>query len=150
MFTIKIAGEDELSAKLSIASKAVGELTEEFLEVGKQMTDFFSTEPFLSQGGVYGERWAALADSTKKQKERKYPGRGVLVASGDMQNSFKYSATPVSVTIMNSSKLFAFHQLGTTKMPQRVMMLLDDTRQKKVISIVEEMLTPKLEVVFNG
>ena len=75
--------------------------------------------------------------------------RGVLIASGTMMNSFMAVPTPMSVTLMNTSRLFPYHQLGTTKMPQRVMMKLDEARQQMVIDLVDTRVGELIAEAFN-
>jgi phage gpG-like protein len=150
MISIKIEGQDQLTNKLNNALNSLDDLKDIFSDVGTKMVDFFSTEPFLSQGGIYGQRWDKLTPAYLKQKEKKWGGgKGVLVASGEMQNSFVSKPTSMSVVLMNTSHVFVFHQLGTEKMPQRVMMLLDDTRAEMVLDTVAKLLQPKIESAFE-
>ena len=71
----------------------------------------------------YGEKWADLAPSTKRQK-RKRGGYQILRDSGDMQNSFHVQATRNTIIIAAGVTYAQYHQFGTKKMPRR--MLLPD------------------------
>ena len=133
---IKIEGLPQLQTRLQRVVDSMGSLQPTFRKVGEVMTKFYSTQPFLSQGGVYGEHWAPLSAKYEVKKERAYPGRGILVASGKMMDSFKAEATNHSVTITNTSELFAYHQMGTSKMPQRVSMMLDEQRRQLAMKTI--------------
>jgi phage gpG-like protein len=147
---VKVVGLPELEARLNRTIAAIGSMMPEFTSVGKILTEFYATTPFLSQGNIYGEQWEPLSPAYKAWKEKKYPGKGLLVASGNMMNSFKSAPTPVSVTISNDSSVFKYHQLGTEKMPQRVMMLLEDEQRQLVINTIEDGLKARIDMAWGN
>jgi hypothetical protein len=44
-------------------------------------------EQFETEGEFAGQHWAALSESYAEQKARKYPGKGILVAEGDLRQA---------------------------------------------------------------
>lgn len=140
---LHIEGAPQLQARLQKVVERIGSLQPTFTKVGETMIKFYSTQPFLSQGGVYGRPWDPLNPKYEAYKERKYPGRGILVASGKMQDSFKAHATSSRVEITNSAEYFAKHQLGKG-VPQRVSMMLDTQRRELAIKTIHADLKLKI------
>lgn len=140
MLNVTVLGAPELTARFNRVLARLENLEPEFRQIGEHLTQFFSTAPFLSRGGVYGSPWADLSPAYKLRKERLFPGKGTLVASGKMMDSFKANVEPFRVTIVNDSHVFEYHQMGTDKMPQRVMMQLDQSRVTNVLGIAKKSL----------
>lgn len=145
---IKIVGLPELEARLNRVIAAIGSLLPEFTEVGKILTEYYGTAPFFSEGNVYGEQWKPLQPAYAAWKERKYPGKGILVRSGTMMGNFRSRPTPMSVTIDNPTSYFAKHQLGKG-VPQRVMMQLEETQKKMVIDSISESLKVRIDAAWG-
>ena len=72
--------------------------------------------------------WARLADSTKMKKAALGQSSKILVASGAMKrtaiDSSKYKVSRNSLTAKPGPRYWKYHQTGTPKMPQRVIMML--------------------------
>ncbi len=115
-----------------------------FNEVGGSLKKFYGTMPFTSQGGVYKKRWARLDTTYASRKAKKFPGKNILVASGRMSRGFQFQSSSKQVTITNKDPNFKFHQLGTSKMPQRVMMLIDKQRKEAIAKTMGESLQKKV------
>src|ERR1035437_6732309 len=98
--TITVSGTERVINKL----KKLGTLNfePEFTKIGQYLKQYYSGEAFLSQGGVYGERWEPLKDGTRAYKAKHYTGRGILERTGKMRNSFSYEASNNSVKVSNS------------------------------------------------
>lgn len=110
---VKVTGLDNAQARLTKLGASFHDFTATLTGLGEKMIMFFSQNVFLSQGGALGERWAPLADSTEAQKNKKWPGRGMLVRTGTMQDSFYSDVTPDTLFISNRASYFPFQQLGT-------------------------------------
>lgn len=134
---IEVQGDKEMIAKLKGYTRKLNDLRPATTAIGKHMTIFYATQPFLSQGGVFGERWDPLNPQYRKWKSKKYPGKGILVREGTMQKSFVYDADKDSVRITNTADHFRHHQLGEG-VPQRVMMKLDKARRRTAADILRE------------
>lgn len=79
-------------------------------------------EQFRSEGAWGGSRWRPLTDSYAAWKARRYPGRGILVATGGLRRasegaSMRATASHVAFTI--NHPVAPFHQFGTSRMTDR-------------------------------
>lgn len=69
--------------------------------------------------------WAPLAPGTIEDRIRKGYGRGpILVRTGDLKRGFGVDTGPAFFRISNGMRYFKFHQYGTKKAPQRIMVQL--------------------------
>jgi len=137
-FTISIQGLNEAEALVGKVKKAVSELDSWLTDVGGYLKDFFENSVFESEGSVYGNVWSSLSPSYMAEKSVLYPGRGILEASGNMRHSFEAMSGSDFLTITNTSPLALYHQTGTYKMPQRIIMQLDDTRISKIVDMLKD------------
>lgn len=79
-------------------------------------------EQFQTEGAWGGQKWASLSPDYAAAKAVLYPGRGILIAEGDMRraaSSPSRTATPSSLTLEISDPKIEFHQDGTPNMPAR-------------------------------
>ncbi len=74
------------------------------------------------------DRWAPLSPKYKAWKENHYPGRPILVLTGEMKAGFQYEATELTLKIRNVKWYWKVHQTGygPNNLPARVMLLLQD------------------------
>lgn len=153
MFKVQVTGKGakEISAKLTKLGESLEDFTESMPDIGRELTEYFSGPAFLSQGGVFGQRWPSLSPAYQTYKIRHYRtfSNQILVRSSgqeSMQNSFTYSATRDSVTIGNSSDHFKYHQsaLPRKKIPRRQMIGVNDEVSAKVNRIIEDDIKRKL------
>lgn len=105
-------------------------------------------EQFASGGRGFGTPWPYLKPRTiiKKVKEGFPPIP--LVRTGKMRGNFKYQVRTTSLasktpgfiptgllTIFNPTPYFKYHQTGTSKIPQRVMLRFDEVRKSLALSM---------------
>lgn len=134
--TVEIVGAKEVVARLLRAEGKISQLQPAMSKIGTYLTGFFSGQVFASRGRVIGEPWRPLSNAYAAQKARRYSGRPPLVRTGLMQRSFKARTGVMSVRLFNTAGHFGYHQLGTRKMPARVMMKVDAKRQRDIGEIV--------------
>lgn len=80
-------------------------------------------ETFKVRGRNIGQPWERLKLATVKQKIRMGRNIDILQRSGKMRKSFRVSkVTKNELEIENTIKYFKYHQIGTSKMPQRQML----------------------------
>ncbi len=80
------------------------------------------SEQFSTEGAWGGDPWAPLAPSTVAFKQKHFPGRGILYASGDLRRAAsrpKRTATPRTLTLSIEDDKAGYHQEGTSRMPAR-------------------------------
>lgn len=135
--TITVTGDKEAMARLRKIGSGVVNLQTSMDKIGSYLTGFFSGEVFASRGGVIGESWPRLSAKYAAYKARTFPGRPPLIRRGVMQRSFKAKTGRASARIYNSAGHFGFHQEGTRRLPARVMMKVDQAREKRIIDIIQ-------------
>ena len=121
--TLEALGEERIRTFLSGVGLDLRNLRGAMNEVGRGAVKTFSGPVFTSRGQFIGESWPRLSDDYAARKAKKYPGRPVLVRTGEMQGGFKYESTGMSVTIYNPVPHFEYHQSTDprTKIPRRAM-----------------------------
>jgi len=119
--TINVTGLDRVNERLSALGASLHDFSGALAILGRQLILFYSDSVINSQGTALGSRWAPLAQSTKDYKSVHWPGRGPLVRTGAMQQSFYAENTADTLFVSNRAPYFGYHQLGTRKMPQRQM-----------------------------
>lgn len=79
---------------------------------------------FDSQGATMSGGWSALSPKYGAWKAKHYPGRGILVRSGDLRESLASNLgvrefTRKSMTVGTQIPYASYHQNGTRTMPAR-------------------------------
>lgn len=95
--------------------------------VWEQLADRFvalQARNFDSQGAEMDNGWSALSPTYGKWKARNYPGKGILVRSGDLRESLAGKLgirefNRHSMTVGTAIPYAAYHQYGTRNMPAR-------------------------------
>ena len=109
-------------------------------KVKNYLLNFFSKDVFDSQGSVFGSRWAQLTPSTLREKAQSYPGRGILERTGALRSGFKAMSSTNFLKIYNPVSYAKFHQTGTSRMPPRIIMELDNKQVGEVAKLIAEEL----------
>jgi hypothetical protein len=136
-FTVDIQGIAGVEAHLDQIKEILSHSKTELEQIGNDLMQFFSEDVFESQGQVYGQAWAALNAKTVTSKLGKYPGRGILEASGKMRHAWDLVATDEYAIIKN----------GTPKMPKRVIAKLDEERTAMIQRKFQEIVRSKLKLI---
>jgi hypothetical protein len=79
-------------------------------------------EQFAAEGAWGGASWAPLTPRYAAWKAKKYPGRSILYATGDLRRAASSPgrfATPSTLTLSIQDPKAGYHQDGTSKMPAR-------------------------------
>jgi phage gpG-like protein len=135
--TVTLSGDKEAMERLRRIGGGVLDLSSPMSSIGRYLTGFFSGEVFASRGGVIGKSWRPLNNQYAARKARTFPGRPPLIRTGVMNRSFKANAGRASVLLLNSDPKFAFHQSGTSRIPARTMMAVDQTRERRIVDIID-------------
>jgi len=134
----EIEGQKQLSRRLQIMAEKVKNWTPAFKEAAMTLKDTFQNDVFASQGGVIDESWSPLKKAYALQKAKKYPGKGILEATGDMRNGFMTLWRPDMAKVWNQVEYFKYHQSNKPRMsnlPRRVMMKLGNRQRVEVVKI---------------
>lgn len=145
---INVTGDREEIAKFHKFKASILDFTEALAEVGKSGKNYYSGEVFGSQGGILGLRWPALSPQYKIWKAKHYPGRGINVRTGKTKESFDFTSSKNELSIFNTNtEVFKFLQLGTSKMPARPMIKVNDGFKEIVKRVIEQDIKEKLNKV---
>jgi phage gpG-like protein len=133
----EIEGEKQLSRKLLLMASRVKDWTPAFEQTAYELKNLFSQDVFATEGAVINEHWAPLSKAYAYQKAKKYPGKGILEATGKMRNGFMTLWRPDMAAVWNEVEYFKYHQSNKprTKLPRRVMMKLDIRQREQVVKI---------------
>ena len=135
----QIEGVTELSRKLEIISQKVTDWTPAFQDTADTLKSIFSGDVFDTEGGAIEETWQQLSTAYAKRKAKKYPGKGILEATGAMKNGFLTIWNGQMAEVWNQATYFKYHQSNAprTKMPRRVMMKLADQQREQIQKIFQ-------------
>jgi phage gpG-like protein len=147
--TIKVKGLDKLKKGLDEFEGGLKDFSGIFRDLGKELIQFYSSKNFSTAGAsLLGKTWKALSPRYRTWKSTHWPGRNILIQTGSMQRSFKDKAGRDSLIISNTSKLFPYHQLGTKKLPQRLMLGLNRQMEQDIKKNINENIGKKLKKSF--
>lgn len=141
--TITLTGSTQLRNKLGRIATGMRNLSGAFTDIGEELSTYYQTQGFLSQGGVFGEDWEPLSRSYAVRKAKRYPGRPPLVATGKMLSGFRYEVGPTFVVIGNRMPYFKYHQstLERHKIPRRASMGVNDPVKRIIHDAIVNDLT---------
>ena len=130
-------------------SPAFEEIANDFKEIEKKQ---FNTE------GQYGSGpWRALKPSYARWKAKYHPGKKILVLSGLMKESLEdenpYTVreiSPLQLRIGTKVRYAVYHQKGTSKMPARPIIKLNQADKTRWTKILHEFIHKEANKAFSG
>jgi hypothetical protein len=146
VISVSIQGDKEVLAKLKRLGSGMYDFSKAMKEIGEQGKKYFSGPVFASEGGALGEPWRDLTRAYEERKAKKWRGRGILVASGTMRDSFYEVHDKMSVLISNDAPQFIYHQSTAPrkKLPRRPMIAANTAFQKIVQVAIRNDIQEKL------
>jgi phage gpG-like protein len=127
--TTEVEGEDELSRAFGLMAAVVTDWRPFWPDIAAV---FYVSESarFASEG--FGA-WPPLSDGYRKWKQKHYPGQKILSLTGALRESLTargagaiYVATAQELNIGTSIHYAKYHQTGTSRMPARPPVDLND------------------------
>ncbi len=142
-----IDGDLQISRVLEALAANIQDWTPAFEQSTAGLIEIFSTEVFDSQGQIIDESWSPLSRAYALQKQKKFGDQPILVATGNMKNSFGATIDPTSLTIFNGASYFKYHQssLPREKIPRRVMMKLTDDMKANVVRAFQQQIMDQMQ-----
>ncbi len=128
--TFNVEGVTEVAAMFDTAGKRAGNMREPMQNISQVMLKTFDIN-FAGHGSLFG-KW---------QRRQKDPGHPLLEDTGAMRHGFKGKIGESYVTLFNTQDYFCFHQSNAarkTKLPRRIMMMIDEERRREVIKILQQ------------
>lgn len=122
-----------------------------FNSVGDYLMDVYSRLMFSTEGAYLGQRWANLSPGYEVQKAKKYPGRGILEASGKLKGGFRKQVGPQSLEIKNVITYAHWHQDGSPggMIKQRPLIGMSDQVEGKIVNFFIDGVTGKIRKAFS-
>lgn len=135
--TFTIEGQTQLSRELLIVASRVKDWTPAFAEAAEYLKDVFSNDVFDTEGAAIDERWDPLSKAYAYQKSKKFPGKGILEATGAMRNGFMTLWRPDMAAVWNKMEYFKYHQSNQARhvLPRRVMIKLANEQREQVVRV---------------
>jgi phage gpG-like protein len=149
-YTIVIRGNAEVREKLRRLGSGIYKLKGAMRDIGQDTAAYYAGRAFEQQGTAFNNKWKPLKQEYAARKAQKYPGHGMLVASGTMKNSFTYAASETQVMIGNETDYFKYHQSTKTprrKMPRRQMMGINEPVKRIVRDAIRKDIRKKMEAI---
>ncbi len=115
-----------------------------------QILRLASAERFRTAGAHGGQRWVPLSPRYAAYKARRWPGRGILVRTGALQDSLTQE-TGQSIVQMHPLELrygtkvpyAVFHQRGGRRLPRREVIHLAESDKLDVMREVQRYLVKR-------
>ena len=98
---------------------------------------------FVTETDPDENRWADLAPSTLAEKRRLGYPDDILTRTGKMRKSVNAIATSKALAIKIQSEYAIYHQEGTSKMPQRKILGMNDKRRERLAKLIRVYLKLK-------
>jgi len=129
----EIEGVKEFNRTLENITTDLKDFSEPLDECADNLLKSFETN-YAAQGGLFGG-WSPLARSTIERKIQKGWSLNILEATGKMRKNFEKEVTKDYARLFNPTSYFKYHQSrgSRTKLPRRVMMMIDKKRKDKII-----------------
>lgn len=140
---ITITGDRKTITQLKQMSDSFKNWKPELQQIGDYLKEFYANEVFETEGAIIGSRWSPLSPNYEFQKRKKYPGRGILEATGDLRKGYKVKARKNTMELTNPTPYGVFHQQGRG-VPKRVLLRLDESRKDDVVKIFKQGLVKKV------
>lgn len=146
-FNIEVKGLREAETAMSKLHDVVKSLEPELQTVGQWLMSFLETDVFESEGGAIDAYWQPLSPNYQRQKSKKYPGRGILEASGKMRYGYQlYTSSDYALVKMADDITYAkYHQEGTDKMPQRKLVAITNQMEMQIAKRFKDSLSKRIK-----
>ena len=152
--TVHVTGLSEQQVRLTKLSASLEDFSTALTSLGAKLLLFFSDTVFNSTGQALDSPWPDLAPATEAEKNKNWPGRGMEVRTGKMQQSFYNDVTPQSLFISNKASYVPYQQLGTStgpgrghNIPARKMLGINDTVIGEIQTTIEADVRAKIDAL---
>lgn len=149
-FTISLDGKD-VAQRIRRLSRELMDAEQSFITIGKNFVQYYGSIPFASRGSIYGSVWPDLMPAYEQLKAEEYPGRPILIRTGELSQNFNFTTDKNSVTVFNPTttpdgkyNLLQAHQEGWGNLPERVVLALNQDRRKVATDILMNDITRKV------
>ena len=148
--TISVDGEQAYARAFDLAAREADDLREPLRDVGAELIGAISRQ-FASEGASeLGTRWQPLSPAYAAWKQANYPGRPMLVRTGEMRSAAvdarrALTITPRRLTYTVDSD-YAIHHHRGEGVPSRRFVVLSEGTQRNI----DRVFASWLDGVFKG
>lgn len=144
---LSVKGDEQLQRSFSRFADGIDDLSEPFREVARDFREVVERKQFDSEGAYGSGGWEPLSPKYAEWKGRNYPGRPIMVLSGDLRESLtgrnKWTIEdiqPLQLRLGTADPIAGYHQEGTSRMPQRRLIDLREDDKSRWMKIIHEYL----------
>lgn len=147
---ITIDGDEVYARAFDLAARQAEDLRDPLSDVGRVLIDAVGRQ-FASEGvAELGSRWQPLSPAYAAWKEANYPGRPILVRTGEMRaaaldRTRALRVTPRRLTYTVDSPYAVFHHRGDGVPSRRFVVLSEGTKRN-----IDRVFAEWLAGVFGG
>lgn len=147
--SISLQGDQSILSKLNQAVTSLKDWSKEFQAVGTYLLQL-NEQIFATEGSIINEQWQALSEPYATEKAHKYPGAGILVATGTMKNAWTINVTPTQFTFYNPTIYAAAQNYGypSRNLPARTFFKIDDIRKQNIHDVIAQTFQERINL--NG
>lgn len=135
---VEVKGDKKAIASLNKMLHEFNDWKQELTASGEFLIAFFTGPVFEFEGGIFGARWQPLSSTYAIRKATKYPGAGILEASGALRAGYKKRVFPNLLELLNDDPKAPYHQDGTRRLPARIIMKVDEPRKLQIVDIFKK------------
>ena len=146
---VTIDGLQKVMQQLDATGEVLKDFKPEMELIGDFLVDFFSNAVFETEGQIIGENWAPLSEQYQEWKTKNYPGRGILERTSKLRQGFEAIPTATYCIIRNAVPYGVFAEFGTSKMPPRVFMKLDQERGVIIRDMIIENMNNRIKEAIS-
>lgn len=117
-----INGDKQMSVELGVVGVKIKDWRAPLTASAGELMKSFQLN-FEAHGELFGG-WAP------RRKEQPWP---ILEKTGTLRGSFYSEITENEAVLGNKTSYFPYHQLGTSKLPKRVLLMMDAARRNFVV-----------------
>jgi len=147
--SVTIEGDKALIRKYNKLKGQLTDFSKEMRYLSKWFEKFFSQDVFATEGDVLGEQWPRLGSKYEYWKRIRYAGRGILERSGKLRRGYTSKSGKDYAAIRNTVAYAIYHQEGTSKMPQRLLVKIDKERREFIIGVFRDAVIQRLQKTFR-
>jgi phage gpG-like protein len=148
---ISVDGKDDFKRTFSRLDASFDDLTPIWPAVRDEFWQIES-EQFASEGSKGGSgAWKQLSQRYKIRKEKRYPGKKILEASGDLRASLTgnaagtyYEANDKQIAVGTTIPYARYHHRGEGKLPKREVISFSETQKRRMMKTIQAALIAEL------
>jgi phage gpG-like protein len=142
---LHVNGTQQLQRTLVRWANATADLRPAFEDIANRFAQMELAQ-FVTQGSSGGEVWSPLSPRYGAAKARAWPGRPILVRTGELRRQLTRRPfgveriTADSMHLGTSLPYARYHQTGTPRMPRRPPVNLTEGQRRELVKLVQAYL----------